>query len=95
MTEQSLIDKVYESVKKESESAEKPKEKPKYTNYFPLGEGQGIRMVVWSNNIQFERRIKEGDEWKVTETIHLPRQVLEKIYIRLPMLFYLMKEGEK
>ena len=92
MPEETTLDKALKATEEQKE--EKPKEKPKYTAYFPLGEGQGIRAVLWSNNLHLERRVKneQKGEWETTEVIHLPKQVLEKLYIRLPLLFGMMKE---
>jgi len=70
----------------------KEKEKPIYKAYFPLGEGQGISVTLWKNNLQLQRRERINNEWKTTQEINLARQVLEKLYIRLPYLFYLMKK---
>jgi hypothetical protein len=44
-----------ESLKKQS--SEKPK--PLYKAYWPLGEGQGIAVSVWGNNLQLQRRVRD------------------------------------
>lgn len=79
---------------KQKKREQKPKEKPKpkYKAYFPLGEGQGISVSVWENNIQLQRRVRdENGNWKTEQEIALARPILEKLYIRLPYLFRLMR----
>jgi len=86
---------VYEDwIKTQQEQKGEVKQKPLYRNYFPLGEGSGISVTLWSNSLQLQRREKEGDMWKTTQEIHLARNILEKLYIRLPRLFGLMREVE-
>ena len=87
--------KVIKSEKK-PESTKKEKQTPKYKAYWPLGEGQGIAVSVWENNLQLQRRVRdENGEWKTEQEINLARPILEKLYIRLPKLFELMKEREE
>jgi hypothetical protein len=74
---------------------EKTEEKPKplYKAYWPLGEGQGISLTLWENSLQLERRVRdENKNWKTEQQIVLARQILEKLFIRLPYLFKLMKD---
>jgi hypothetical protein len=76
---------------KTQKTEEKPK--PLYKNYFPLGEGQGISLTLWENGLQLERKVRdENKNWKTEQQIVLARQILEKLFIRLPYLFKLMKE---
>ena len=87
---------MYETwIKTQQEQKKEVKQKPIYRNYFPLGEGSGISVTLWSNSLQLQRREKEGDTWKTTQEIHLARNILEKLFIRLPKLFNLMKESGK
>ena len=86
-------------VKKEKAQAEakteektEEKQKPIYKAYWPLGKSQGISVTLWPNNLQLQRREKQGEEWKTTQEISLARQILEKLYIRLPHLFQKMKK---
>jgi len=61
-----------------------------------LGEGQGISVTLWSNNLQLQRRERdENGNWKTTQEINLARQILEKLFIRLPIFFKKMKDEEK
>ena len=70
--------------------------KPLYHTYWPLGEGQGISVTLWSNNLQLQRRERdENGNWKTTQEINLARQILEKLFIRLPIFFKKMKDEEK
>jgi len=59
-------------------------EKPMADGWFALGEGKGIRWVLWSNSVALERKEKENDSWKVTEEVHLAPKVLKEIFWRLP-----------
>ena len=88
---QKVITEIKKSEEEKSETKEKPK--PLYKAYFPLGEGQGISITLWQNNLQLQRRERdEGGNWTTTQEIALAKSVLEKLYIRLPMLFEKMKE---
>jgi len=81
-----------ESTKEEKQE----KQKPIYKAYWPLGEGQGIAVSLWENSLQLQRRVRnENGEWKTEQEIALARPILEKLYIRLPKLFELMKEKEE
>jgi hypothetical protein len=72
------------------------KNQPLYKTYWPLGEGQGIAVSVWENNLQLQRRVKsDNGEWRTEQEIALARPILEKLYIRLPKLFELMKLRNK
>jgi len=74
----------------------KEKKSPIYKTYWSLGEGQGISLSVWENFISLQRRVRnEKGEWKTEQEISLARPILEKLYIRLPHLFQLMKRKEK
>jgi hypothetical protein len=56
----------------------------------------GIAVSVWGNNLQLRRRVRnENREWKKEQEIALARSILEKLFIRLPKLFELMKEKEE
>jgi hypothetical protein len=76
-------------------SETKEKNKPLYKAYWPLGEGQGIAVSVWENNLQLQRRVRNNGAWKTEQEISLARPILEKLYIRLPKLFELMNEKEE
>jgi hypothetical protein len=85
-----------EIIKVAKKSETKEKNKPLYKAYWPLGEGQGIAVSVWENNLQLQRRVKsDNGEWRTEQEIALARPILEKLYIRLPKLFELMKEKEE
>jgi hypothetical protein len=78
--------------------AERTGEKPKplYKTYWPLGEGQGIAVSVWENNLQLQRRVRDQNgEWKTEQEISLAKPILEKLYIRLPALFEKMKKANE
>jgi len=73
---------------------EKEPEKPLLEDFFSLGEGKGIRVVLWKNSILLERREKnqETGKWEVKQEINLAPQIIEHLYIRLPLWYKLMKE---
>jgi hypothetical protein len=82
--------------KPKPEVREEPKQKLIYSTYMPLGEGRGIKVNVWPNNLQLTRTERQEDgSWQNTQEIALARPILEKLFIRLPKLFELMKEEEK
>lgn len=61
--------------------------------YFPLGPGKGIQLTVWPTNIQMQRQERDDNgKWSVTQEIALARTVLERLFIRMPKIFELMKE---
>jgi hypothetical protein len=81
---------------KSTKEEKQEKQKPIYKAYWHLGEGMGIAVSVWGNNLQLQRRVRnENGEWKKEQEIALSRPILEKLYIRLPKLFDLMKEKEE
>jgi len=92
LLEQGLI---YEPEPGKFKRVEEEKKKPKYKAYWSLGEGQGISVTVWENSLQLQRRVRENGEWRTEQEITLARPILEKLYIRLPHLFYLMKKKEE
>ncbi len=58
--------------------------KPISDGWFNLGEGKGIRWVLWGNNVTLQRKEKEGDKWNVTEEMHLAPKVLKEIFWMAP-----------
>jgi len=68
--------------------------KPLYSTYWSLGEGKGIRCAVFPNFLELRRIERNGSEWKEVQRITLPKQILEKLYIRLPKIHSLMR-GDK
>jgi len=82
--------------REEIEKEKEEKQKPIYKAYFPLGEGQGISVTLWKSNLQLQRRERDEEgNWVTTQEIALAKQILEKLYIRLPILFQKMRESEK
>jgi hypothetical protein len=71
------------------------KSKPLYSAYWPLGKDQGISVSLWSSHLQLQRRVKTENGWKTEQEISLARPILEKLFIRLPALFELMKEERR
>lgn len=70
--------------------------KPLHKAYFPLGQGKGIALTVWSNNIQVQRQERGTDgHWIITQEISLARNILEKLFIRLPKFFELMEKKDE
>jgi hypothetical protein len=75
---------------------ETEKKIPLYKEWFTLGEGKGISLALWENNIQLQRRERDDNKvWNTTQEINLAKPVLEKLFIRLPTLFRAMKEEDQ
>lgn len=88
--------KTQEAQKAKTETKAEKAIKPLYKAYWPLGEGQGISATLWENNLQLERRVRDqSGNWKTEQEINLARSILEKLYIRLPILFEQMKSEEE
>jgi len=65
--------------------------KPKYSAYWSLGEGKGIRIAVWDTHVQLTRIERDNNgNWITKQEISLARPILEKLFIRLPKIFDLM-----
>ena len=52
--------------------------------WISLGMGKGIKWVLWSSNVTFQRQEKQGDKWLTTEEIHLAPKTLKEISWRIP-----------
>lgn len=88
-----------EFTEKEDEIKNVEKTKPLDRDYIPLGEGKGIRITLWDNNLRLERveRDPHTNKWDKTQEINLARPVLERLYIRIPIWFnkLIWKRGSK
>lgn len=52
--------------------------------WISLGMGKGIKWVLWSSNVTFQRQEKQGDKWLTTEELHLAPKTLKEISWRIP-----------
>lgn len=59
-------------------------EGPVSYGWVPLGQGRGIKWVLWKTNVTFHRQEKQGDNWLTTEELHIAPQVLKEIAWRIP-----------
>jgi hypothetical protein len=50
-----------------------------------------MRLVVFKSHVRLERVEKSEGKYKITQEIAISPQILEKLYIRLPKFFELMK----
>jgi len=73
------------------QNEQKTESKELYREYFSLGEGKGIRISVFKTHLRLERVEKIENKYQTTQEIALAPQILEKLYIRLPKFFELMK----
>lgn len=63
------------------------KKKPLRKGYVSLGEGKGIQITVWQNNLQLTRVERdENKEWKETQEINLAPMVLKELFWQLPRI---------
>ena len=53
--------------------------KPISNGWFSLGEGKGIKWVLWSSSVTLQRQEKQGDKWLTTEELHLAPTVLKEL----------------
>jgi len=61
---------------------------PMAKDYFPLGEGRGIQLTVWSNNLQLTRTEKNSEtgKWEAKQEINLAPVVLKELMWRIPII---------
>jgi len=61
---------------------------PVAKDYFPLGEGRGIQLTVWSNNLQLTRTEKnvQTNKWETKQEINLAPIVLKELMWRTPII---------
>lgn len=74
---------------------DKPKVQPLDRKYIPLGEGKGISITVWSNNIQIQRKERdENNKWQTTQEINIAKKIIPELFIVLPLAYEKMS-GQK
>jgi hypothetical protein len=66
-------------------------------DYFPLGEGRGIQLTVWNNNLQLTRTEKnmQTNKWESKQEINLAAVVLKELMWRIPIILEKMSVKEK
>lgn len=66
-------------------------------DYFPLGEGRGIQLTVWGNNLQLTRTEKnmQTNKWESKQEINLAPIVLKELMWRIPLVLDKMNAKEK
>ncbi|MBS3052458.1 MAG: hypothetical protein J4428_03755 [Candidatus Aenigmarchaeota archaeon] len=80
---------------KKTEAPTKPKgNAPLMKEYYSLGEGKGISATVWENNVQLQRQEKIDGKWEVKQEINLAKPILEKLFVRIPVLYNRIKIEE-
>ena len=57
---------------------------PVTKGWIPLGENNWVNWSLWDNNVQFQRRKKNGDGWETTESFHFTPKILKEIWWRIP-----------
>ena len=74
-----------------------PHNRPLASEWVGLGEGKGLNIAVWPTHVQIERKERDPNtnQWGITQQISLAPMVLERIFIRFPRWFELMRENEK
>jgi len=67
--------------------------KPLDKFYVPLGEGRGIQLTVWSNNLQITRTEKnaETNKWESKQEINIAPMVLKDLFWRIPNILVRME----
>jgi len=61
-----------------------------------LGKGKNIEIAVWDTNVQLQRREDvEGKGWQTTQKINLAPQVLEAMFVRIPIWIRLMEKARE
>ena len=57
---------------------------PVTKGWIPLGENNWVNWSLWDNNVQFRRRVKNGNGWETTEKFHFTPKILKEIWWRIP-----------
>jgi len=61
-----------------------------------LGQDKNIEIAVWPKNVELQRREKmENGEWQTTQKINLAPQVLEAMFIRMPVWHKIMEKASE
>jgi len=71
--------------------------RPMVKGYFPLGEGRGIQLTVWNNNLQLTRAEKnlETGKWETKQEINLAPAVLKELMWRIPLILEKINSKER
>jgi len=62
-----------------SKSSLEKHEKPLSNTYVSLGEGKGVKVVVWPRSVTLERTEKKDGQWQATEEFHLAHNVVKEL----------------
>ncbi|MEM7821305.1 MAG: hypothetical protein QXX38_00585 [Candidatus Aenigmatarchaeota archaeon] len=57
--------------------------RPFDNGFISIGQGKGIKWVLWENNVTFQRQEKFGDQWQTVEEFHAPLSLLKEIAWRI------------
>ena len=66
-----------------------------YETYWRTERGKGVRVLVKDGLLILQKKERIQGKWKVTSEIELTRTHVERLYVRLPKLFELMKVSRK
>ena len=68
--------------------------RPISDGWVSLGQGKGMKWVVWHTNVTFQRQEKQGDNWLTTEELHLAPKLLKEITWRIPGWLEVIEKGD-
>lgn len=82
-------------IKEEKKEPTEEKKRPIFQEWLPLGESYGVNISVWDNGVTLQKRKKESGEWTDTEKFTLSKTVLERIFLKIPYWYGLIKSTKE
>ena len=68
---------------------------PVYKKYVPSGEGHGVSITLWNNNLQLQRQEKTDGKWNTKKDFNLSPSVLKELIWLIPKAIETIQENRK